>query len=111
MPGTSRREVETYEGLDESTPAGWRPLHAYVAVTLLETPRALFMRAYFISAFEVMSQPPSQKQIDEFVEALAGKSKRLTSSKQINIAGRRVREVTLAKQRHRGEGVCEGALH
>jgi hypothetical protein len=99
VPGTSHRELETYEGLDESTPAGWRPLHAYVAATLLETPRALFMRAYFISAFEVMSRgAASQKQIDEFVEALAGKSKRLTSSKQINIAGRRVREVTLASK-------------
>jgi hypothetical protein len=99
VPGTSRREVETYEGLDERTPGGWRPLHAYVAATLLETPRALLMRAYFVSAFEVMSRAPaSQKQIDEFVEALAGKSKRLTSSKEINIDGRRVREVTLASK-------------
>jgi len=98
VPGTSHREVETYEGFDESTPAGWRPLHAYVAATLLETPRALFMRAYLISAFEVMSRAPASQKIDEFVEALAGKSKRLTSSKQINIDGRRVREVTLASK-------------
>lgn len=99
VPATSHREVETYEGFDELTPAGWRPLHSYVAATLLETPSALFMRAYYISAFEVMSPgAESQKQIDELIDAFAGKNKRLTSSKQINIDGRRVREVTLASK-------------
>jgi hypothetical protein len=99
VPATSHREVETYEGLDESTPAGWRPLHSYVAATLLETPRAFYIRGYFISVFEVMSrEAASQKQINELIDELAAKSKRLTSSTQMNIDGRRVREVTLASK-------------
>lgn len=65
VPGTSHREVETYEGLDEWTPNGWRPLHSYVALTLLETPRAYFISAYYTSVFEVKSRgAESEKQID-----------------------------------------------
>ena len=96
VPATSRREVETFEGIDESTPADWMPLHSYTAITLLETPRAVFMRAYFISAFKVMFRgSTSEKQIDELIDVLVGKSKRLTSSKQISDG---VREVTLASK-------------
>ena len=99
VPGTSHREVETYEGLDESTPAGWKPLHSYAALTSVETSSASFMRAFLVSVFEVMSPgAASQKQIDELIAVLTTKNKRLTSSKEMNINGRRVREVSLANK-------------
>ena len=99
VPRTSRHIVENYDGLAESTPAGWTPLHSYVAATFLETPRALVIRGYFVSVFGVTSPgAESEKQIDELIQVLAATGKRLISSKQTRIGGRRIREVTLANE-------------
>lgn len=93
VPVTPHSEAEDYEGLDESTPSGWKPTHSYIAVTSLTKPRI-----YSISVFEVISagQSTSDKAIDEFIHALVGKNNRLTSSQEIRVAQARARDFTMA---------------
>jgi hypothetical protein len=92
VPVTPHSEAEDYEGLDESTPGGWKPTHSYIVVTSLTKPRI-----YSISVFEVISagRSTSDKAIDEFIHALVGKNNRLTSSQEITVAQARGRDFTM----------------
>ena len=94
VPKTPHDEAESYEGLDESTPGGWKPVHTHVAVASLER-----LRAYFISVFEVDgARGADDKAIDDFIHALAGKDKRVTGSEQIGVNGLRGRDYTLSSK-------------
>ena len=94
VPKTPHDEAESYEGLDESTPGGWKPVHSYAAVASLER-----LRAYFISVFEVDgARGADDKAIDEFIYELAGEDKRLTRSEQISVDGLRGRDYTLSSR-------------
>ena len=93
VPVTPLTDADTYDAFDKSTPGDWKPIHSYVAVASLDEPRV-----YFVSVFEAIAQRATREnQIDEFIQELF-KSKRLTSSKQINMTRRRGRELTLASK-------------
>jgi hypothetical protein len=70
VPVTPHSEADDYEGLDESTPSGWKPTHSYMAVASILQPRF-----YSISVFEVISagQSSGNEAIDEFIQALVGR--------------------------------------
>ena len=91
VPVTPLTDADTYDAFDKSTTSGWKPIHSYVAIASLDEPRV-----YFVSVFEAQSAT-RENQIDEFIQELF-KSKHLTSSKQINMNRRRVREFTLASK-------------
>jgi hypothetical protein len=94
VPVTPHHDFESYEGLDESTPGGLKPIHAYVGFMGLENPRA-----YFISVFKDIApqRGPGDMGIDELLNLLTRKST-LISSKEISVASGRARELTLVSK-------------
>lgn len=94
VPKPRHDEVEAYEGLDEPTPDGWKPVHSYTAVASLER-----LRAYFISVFEVDgARGADDKALDEFIHELAGEDKRLTRAEQTSVDGLRGRDYILSSR-------------
>lgn len=93
VPVTPLTDADTYDAFEKSTPGGWKPIHSYAAVASLEEPRV-----YFVSIFEAVARGRArEKQVDELIQELF-KSKRLISSKQINMTRPRSRELTLARK-------------
>ena len=95
VPVTPHSDAEDYEGLAASACTVWKPTHSYMAVASILKPQI-----YSISVFEVTTagRGTVDKDIDELIQELTGKSYRLTSSKQLSVARGRGREITLASK-------------